>query len=442
MLTNFSGGGSLNSSSLGITTGLTTALAVKSGISQSTDIIYFGTSKKLGITNDRWGLFKSINGGKDFTHFGGNLSGVSIFSIALDPQNQNNVVIGTVGDGIFHSRNGGATWNISNNNVYANSGLSFTQNPSNPNHMIFSSSIGAGLGRNYFTLNSGNSWVEFPHVDSDDGESTFNIDPSDSKIILAGTFANGVYRSNDGVNGPWTKVLNQKIKIDKIIRNKLKPQHVYALSSGPNLGSNPEVTLYYSGNSGASFISRPATFANDLTYHPINVSEAVIASFGDVYASTNFFSTKVSLGLSSASIQEGGSFSAVAFDPNQPNVLLAGGSKGGVYKTVNYNSSGSDIVWKKLITPIKNAVIRKLVIVKRGNLTSYYVAAFGADVFYSPDTTTGLFKSSDGGVTWTQLSDGLFPSNAFWHFQPDSQTNSIFYGSMWGGGVMRLVDQL
>lgn len=442
LLPSFSGAGTINSAATEITTGLTAALAIDSGATQSLDTIYFGTSLKLGVASSRWGLFKSIDGGTNFTQVSGVFAGNSVFTIAIDPQDANNLVVGTVGGGIYHSRNAGSTWVASNSNVYANSALAFAQNPTVPDHMLFSSSIGSGLGKNYETNNGGSTWAEFSHANPNDGESTFDIDPNNSDIILAGTFASGIYRSINGTSGPWTQVLNKPVLIDRFVRESISPQNIYALAVGPNPGINPDATLYYSSDGGGAFVARAATFANDLAIHPLNTGEGVIAGLGDAFASTDFFLTKTSLGLGAFSASEGGSFSATAFDPGDAQTLLVGGSKGGIYKTTNYNSLGAGVSWVKLTTPIQDAVVRRIIIVRRNSKIYYYVATYGADVDFSPTTTAGLYRSSDGGTTWKALADGgLEPSSVFWHFLPYAQSDNKFIGAMWGGGLMHLIDQ-
>jgi photosystem II stability/assembly factor-like uncharacterized protein len=164
-----------------------------------------------------------------------------------------------------------------------------------------------------------------------------------------------------------------------------------------------------------------------------------MAGFGDAFATTDYFATKTGLGLSALSGDEGGIFSAVAFNPQNPNVVVVGGAKGGVYKTENYHSSGNGITWRKLTTPIQDAVIRDIHIVEKDGAAIYYVATTGADVNYSRSTAAGLFRSSDEGQSWVELSeDGLEPCTIFWRFLPDVQSSNIFFGGMCVGGLIEL----
>lgn len=175
-----------------------------------------------------------------------------------------------------------------------------------PDHLLFSSCIGSGFGYSYESDDRGDSWSVFSSVNSFDGESAFDFDPSNSQVILAGTFASGVYRSTSGVSGAWDRVLDKDVLIDRFVRDKVNRDNVYALAIGPNPGTNPDATLYYSSNGGDSFEARLSTFANDLAPHPFQSGEAVIAGFEDAFALTDYFATKVPLGLSALSGDEVG----------------------------------------------------------------------------------------------------------------------------------------
>jgi len=125
---------------------------------------------------------------------------------------------------------------------------------------------------------------------------------------------------------------------------------------------------------------------------------------------------------------------------------LVGGSSGNIYRTINYNPLNSPQVnWQKLTTtPISTGVtIRNIVIAHRtvngNNNTYYYAAAFAGDVCFSPGTTPGLYESINNG-SWTALSSGLLPGDPIWKFAPLGSSTNTFVAPMYGGNVMKLVD--
>ena len=440
-------GGVLNSPVAGIAT-LHVDMAVHETTgTQNTDLIYIGTATPINQPGHAWGLYKTTNGGATFTQMGSNFAGNSVFSIAIDPLNSNNVAVGTINsNGLFLTTNGGTTWTQTNSTVLANSVLAFAQDPAVPQYMLVSSSVSLGLGTSYFTIDGGTTWYIFPEVSPSDGILSFDIDPGNYNNLLAGSFTTGIWHSTSGPYGTWSQVqappppsLQPPVEcgqgsvqlFDKILRDKVQTQNVFAL--------NP-TNLYYSSNDGASFTALTGTIAVDYAGHPTHAGEGIIASQDDVYVSTNYFASKASLGLASYASAEGG-FTAVAYDPSTPTTVLAGGAKGGIYKTTNYNTSGSGVTWTKLTTPLSSDVtIRNIVIVHRNGNTYYYAAAFSGGVCFSPGTTPGLYRSINNG-TWTALPTGLLPSNEVWKFAPLGTSPSTFVGAMWGGGVMELVDQ-
>ena len=55
-------------------------------------------------------------------------------------------------------------------------------------------------------------------------------------------------------------------------------------------------------------------------------------------------------------------------------------------------------------------------------------------------STQGVYRSTDG-VTWTSISDTLFPSTMPWRLIPDEATpTTSFLLGMWCGGLFRLTD--
>src|SRR5207245_2080938 len=61
------------------------------------------------------GVFKSTNGGANWSAANSGLTATDVRALAVDPQNPSTVYAG--GDGVFKSTNGGATWNAANSGL-------------------------------------------------------------------------------------------------------------------------------------------------------------------------------------------------------------------------------------------------------------------------------------------------------------------------------------
>ena len=87
---------------------------------------------------------------------------------------------------------------------------------------------------------------------------------------------------------------------------------------------------------------------------------------------------------------EGGSISALAIDPTTPTTLYAGTQGGGVFKSTNGGAS-----WSAVNTGLVASHVFALVIDPTTPTTLYA----GTDV--------GVFKSTNGGGSWSAVNTGL-----------------------------------
>lgn len=409
-------------------------LAVVSGPTQASDIIYLGTSRNSTVATSRWGLFKSTNGGGSWVQQLSGVTGHSIFSIAIDPGNMQSVLVGSSDSaGIFRTDNGGTTWTSSSTGMQSNVGFGFAQNPLNANELVMSSTVGYGLGKTWHSTNLGSSWSEVAEVNTDDGVLTMDFDPVNSDTMLAGMISTGLYQSTNGIAGPWNRVIMTNVKISRIIRDNSNPAIVYALAAMSGSTLDPAERVYYSNNYGTSFSIRSLFFALDLAPHPTIANEAVIAGVDDAYVSTNGFSTANSLGMTAEATAQNG-LTAIAFNPANAKEVWVGGNSGGLYRTVNYKNSGAGVIWIPVTSPVSNAMVRQIMIRTENSVKTIYVSSFASDVYFTPGAVLGLWKSTNDGATWTELSSSLSPCTAFWGFYPVAGSTTDLWAGLWGGG--------
>lgn len=434
-LPTFSPSGIINNSATGITTGLKTSLAVKSGTTRGSDVVYLGTSRNTAVASSRWGLFRSTNGGGTWSQMGSGLVGQSIFAVGVNPQDVNNVIVGSANSsGIFKTIDGGVTWTPSSSGVRANSVIGFAQSPHNSSELVMSSTVGAGLGRSYRSLDGGASWSVINEVNANDGVASWNFDPQAANTVLAGMMSKGLYRSTSGFSGPWTRVITTDTKVDRIRRDLVTSNIVYALAREGSVGA--DIRVYYSGDGGASFAKRSSYYANDLSVHPTNANEAVLVSTSDGFSSTNGFQTGTSLGLTSQASEQGG-LSAIAFNPNSSSEIWVGGVSGGLFRAKNY-AHGTSPVWESISSPISNAIVQNILVRSDAGVKAIYVSSFGGDVYFSSNAKLGLWLSQDDGSTWKLLSSHLHPCTSFWGLYPVLGSATDLWAGLWGGGLFKM----
>jgi photosystem II stability/assembly factor-like uncharacterized protein len=116
---------------------------------------------------------------------------------------------------------------------------------------------------------------------------------------------------------------------------------------------------------------------------------------------------------------EGGVIVALAIDPSTPSTLYAGAGGGGVFKSSNGGAS-----WSPANMGLTNTVVTALKIDPSAPAT-LYVGTDGG----------GVFKSSDGAGSWTAVNTGLTNARVF-ALAIDPSAPATLYAGTFGAGVV------
>jgi photosystem II stability/assembly factor-like uncharacterized protein len=163
------------------------------GAEKDTMIVYAGFATG--------GLWKSTDGGSHWLPLFENMPNESIGSIGIAPSNPDVVYVGmgegnnrqsaSIGDGVWGTTDGGKTWN--------HLGLEETQSiqrvvvdPTNPN-IVYVAAGGHLFGPNperglYKSVDGGKNWTKSKFIDNDTGFTDVAIDPSNPKILYAASY--------------------------------------------------------------------------------------------------------------------------------------------------------------------------------------------------------------------------------------------------------------
>ena len=165
---------------------------------QNPAIIYAGTANLPPDT-----LFKSINGGANWTPVGDGLPNGIVNALAIDPQTPSTVYVGTQ-FGLFKSTNGGAanSWTPMNNGFTPSSTpsiLALVIDPQNTS-TVYAGTGGFGV---FKSTNGGASWAASSTGIASGLINALAMDPGRPNVLYAATSSSGVFRSTNG-GANWT----------------------------------------------------------------------------------------------------------------------------------------------------------------------------------------------------------------------------------------------
>ena len=123
-----------------------------------------------------------------------------ITSIAIDPSDENHIIVGSPGGGVWKTTDGTTTWsaltdNLSNIRVYA-----LTIDPTNSNVYYWGSSSGVI----FKSSDAGATWNELADTGNGDVNKIL-INPSNPNQLFCSTEYSGVFQSTDGGTN-WEKI--------------------------------------------------------------------------------------------------------------------------------------------------------------------------------------------------------------------------------------------
>jgi photosystem II stability/assembly factor-like uncharacterized protein len=346
------------------------------------------------------GIYRSYNGGNSWTLLTNGLPAASaeIGRIGLDiSASDPNILYAIYADnigyfaGVYKTVNGGNSWVRTNDgglaSMYSSYGWWFGRISIDPVDPDIAYAIGFDL---YKTSDGGNSWPMISssvHVDHHD----LFAHPLDHNFIVLGNDG-GIYLSYDGGSN-WTFLENLPItQFYTCEADEQFPQRLYGgtQDNGTNRtytgGTNDWQNIYW--GDGFHVLVDPVN--NNYIYAEYQ--------YGNFARSTNG-------GLSFSSAMSGISGSdrmnwntPFVFDPNNPQILYFGANR--LYKTIN-----RAVYWTAVSPDLTNGGANGEVVY--GTITTIAVAPSNSQYIYTGTDDGNVWRTSDGGTNWTDISSGL-----------------------------------
>ncbi len=392
----------------------------------------------LYLATNRNGIFKSVNGGETWTPANAGLPNtyLGVISLAIDPENPNVLYSGINFGGIYKSTNGGGSWNPVNFGLptyldysdppiyYYPSINAIAIDPSNTN-ILYAGAVG-GDGGLFQSTDGGASWNQLTvlPLGIDAWVNALAVYPPNPNTIYVLTYNDGPYKSTDG-GASWNPANTGLTEVFQFFTIALDPLDVNTLYLGTDKGvfkSTDGGTSWNPANNGNTGLN--TRWVNTLAIDPLNSATLYAGTDGlGVFKSTDGAAnwTLVNHGLFDTYIF------ALAIDPVNPNTLYAGSWFAGLFKSTDGGESWINVLNDRL------AWINVLAI-DPGNPKTIYA---GTDF-------CNALKSTDGGSSWNDISNGLFPCQAVTALAIDpSNANIVYLGTSPGmGGYENRVNDL
>jgi len=253
------------------------------------DVIWVGTGEgnPRNSSNGGYGLYKSMDGGKSWKLMGLEKTR-NIHRIRIDPKNPNTVYIGAIGSpwgehperGVFKTTDGGKNWTKSLFVDNKTGVAELIMDPNNPNKLFAAmwqhrrkpwtfTSGGPGSGL-YMTTDGGNNWKELGPDDGlpkgDLGRIGLAISKADSKTVyaLVESKKNALYKSEDGgynwkmINNNMSEIGNRPFYYAEIHADPLNENRIYTIFTYVNV----------SEDGGKSFKELMPAYGTSVGVHP------------------------------------------------------------------------------------------------------------------------------------------------------------------------------
>ncbi len=356
-------------------------------------LFVWGSEFSYGTLQGIHGLVKTTDGGKtwaqicypkidpDFsTHYYPWVGALNLVSTSPD------VFIGVAADHLWRMNMANNSIQETDSGFTGNFGLQVAVDPSQPSTLYLAASNGGGISK---SSDAGKTWTTLLNADA----SAVAVDPFNSNHLLAsiGLFdpwqsTNSPLQASHDAGATWQDAPTPACGPSQIVFDPKSSGTLYMVcgSSGVAKSIDGGQTWNYV-NSG---LNPSSTFIRIMAISPANSQALIAGTAKGIFKSSDGGATWTQKNSSLAPI-------SIAFDPNNPNVVYAGGNQ--LVKSIDGGDS-----WTSVDLGQSNIVSVTVAVDPKVANTLFAVATAGADI---PASQVGW--SPDAGTTWFWLDNGL-----------------------------------
>lgn len=369
------------------------------------------------------GFFKTTNAGLNWANAngGGLQSGFSNFSwyfgqIRVHPTNPDIVYVLDLE--VMKTTNSGTSWSEISGSVHVDHhALAFK--PGDPNTIILGNDGGI-----YRSSNGGSSFAKVQSLPVTQFYE-IGIDRTNPQRLYGGTQDNGTNRTLTGAVNDWTTIYGGDGFY--VIVDPTNPNIIYAESQNGGLGKSTNGGASFSNATSGISSAEKRNWSTPVIMDPNN-NNILYYGTNRVYRTTNAASswTAISSDLTNGNQPRLGTVTTIAVAKTNSNIIMAGTDDANIWITTNNGSN-----WTKVSASLPYRWVTRVAFDPTNDNIAY--ATYNGLKWIDPQPH--VFRTSDRGQTWQDISSNLpdAPVNAF-DIDP-SRPNVLFVGSDVGAYV-------
>ena len=361
------------------------------------------------------GIHHSVDGGATFTSLNEGLPSLAVSTIAGDPSSLTRYA-GSGLAGVAKTIDD-AHWKAANTGLFASEVYAVEAAKSSP------SIVYAATGSSIFkSSDAGVSWQNLTSIGIDQQVwPVLAVDPTNPSIVYAASDEKGVLKTTNG-GGSWAAA-DTGLTTTAIGALAIDPTSAQTIYAGTDEG------LYKSVDGAGHWSLANADLSNvhALAIDPVAHQTIYAGTFRGVFRSTDGGANWSRISGSNGFV-DSTEASGIAVDPSLHSTVYVANVQG-IWKTSDGGAS-----WNNLGTGLPDAVLPSVsaVAIAPGTPSTIYIAFVGV----IRGAGDGVYRSTNGGATWTAVEPGL-DNGGVAALALSAGSSPILYAGTLGGGVFR-----